>query len=174
MKEIIYCEVNNDDAYNWFRLNIDVWRDAYKDIFPEEAFSKREEELEDRVIKFRETVHNNNEIITYVAECDGKIIGMMLGLINSQNKFFIDGYADLSVLYVDRNYQNMKVGTNLKDIFVKWAKENHAKKFVIGVLKDNTKARKVYESWGGKLSEHEGDFMLYGVPYKEVFYTYNL
>ena len=36
------------------------------------------------------------------------------------------------------------------------------------------KARKVYESWGGKLSEFEEDFVKLGVGYPEVFYTYDL
>ena len=62
----------------------------------------------------------------------------------------------------------------LKDIFTKWAEENKADKFVIGVLKDNSKARKVYESWGGTLSEHEHEFMQMGVGYPEVFYTFAL
>lgn len=52
--------------------------------------------------------------------------------------------------------------------------ENGASKYVIGVLKDNIKVRKVYESWGGKLSKYEKDFVKFGVGYKEVFYTYNL
>lgn len=41
-------------------------------------------------------------------------------------------------------------------------------------LKDNTKARAIYENWGGKLSEFEEDFVKLGVGYPEVFYTYNL
>ena len=45
---------------------------------------------------------------------------------------------------------------------------------VIGVLKDNTKARKVYESWGGKLSQYEHDFVQMDVGYPEVFYTFEI
>jgi inosine/xanthosine triphosphate pyrophosphatase family protein len=45
---------------------------------------------------------------------------------------------------------------------------------VIGVLKDNHKARKVYEKWGGKLDNHEQPFVKLGVGYDEVFYTYEL
>ena len=70
--------------------------------------------------------------------------------------------------------QGMGVGTALKDIFVEWAKSKEADRFVIGVLKENHKARKVYESWGGKLSDHEQDFMIMGKGYPEVFYVFDL
>ena len=66
----------------------------------------------------------------------------------------------------------MGIGAALKDIFVKWAKEKGADRFVIGVLKENAKAREVYESWGGQLSEHEQDFEVMNVRYPESFYTY--
>ena len=59
-------------------------------------------------------------------------------------------------------------------MFEKWAKENGATKYVIGVLRDNYKARKVYEKWGGKLDEYVQPFVKLGVEYDEVFYTYNL
>ena len=61
-------------------------------------------------------------------------------------------------------------GLNIID----WVKENGANKFVIGVLKENHKARKVYEKWGGKLSSHTQNFIKLGVGYKEVFYTYEI
>ena len=68
----------------------------------------------------------------------------------------------------------MGVGTALKDIFMRWAKEKGAEHFVIGVLKENIKARKVYESWGGQLSEYTYDFELNDVKYPECFYTLEL
>ena len=36
------------------------------------------------------------------------------------------------------------------------------------------KAKKVYETWGGNLSEHEQPFVKLGVEYSENFYTYVL
>ena len=68
----------------------------------------------------------------------------------------------------------MGIGTALKDIFVRWAKEKEADRFVVGVLKDNAKARKVYESWGGRLSAHEQDFVVMDTGYPESFYTFEI
>lgn len=45
---------------------------------------------------------------------------------------------------------------------------------MIGVLKENDKARKVYEKWGGKLDKYTQPFVKLGVGYDEVFYTYEL
>ena len=61
--------------------------------------------------------------------------------------------------------------TALRDIFTEWAKAKKANKYIIGVLKDNTKARKVYESWGGELSEYEHNYVVMNVGYPIVFYT---
>ena len=61
-----------------------------------------------------------------------------------------------------------------KKKMLKRRKRISIKKYVIGVLKDNKKARAVYEKWGGKLSTYEEDFYKMGVAYKEVFYIYDL
>ena len=51
---------------------------------------------------------------------------------------------------------------------------NFAVGYVIGVLKDNQKARRIYEKWGGKLEDFMQPFVKLGVNYDEVFYTYNI
>ncbi len=113
------------------------------------------------------------EQLCYVAELDGKIIGLMRGTLKSNYAYFAEkNYADLTVLYVHPNFQNMGIGTILKDVFISWAKEKGFQKFVIGVLKDNEHARKVYEIWGGKLNRHTEFFYKLGVGYKECFYTF--
>ena len=68
----------------------------------------------------------------------------------------------------------LKAVDDFKAMFEDWARKNGASKYVIGVLKDNKKARAVYEKWGGKLSTYEEDFYKMGVAYKEVFYIYDL
>ena len=98
----------------------------------------------------------------------------MFGTLDSDYEFFKDTYADLVALYVYPDYQGIGIGTALRDIFIDWAKNKKANRFVIGVLKNNTKARKVYESWGGTLSEHEHDFVQMNVGYPEVFYTFDI
>ena len=170
---LIIRKVTPEDARNWFIFGNKVWRDAYAHIFPEEVFIERDNLVEEKAKSFPDRMKNDDKNIAYVAEYDGNIIGIMWGSINSSYNHF-NGYADLIALYVDPKYQGLGIGSSLKNIFEKWAIENGASQYVIGVLKDNLKARKVYESWGGKLSEFEGDFVRLGVGYSEVFYTYDL
>ena len=167
-------KVKPEDARDWIVLCNNVWKDTYAHIFPEAVFIERDNQVEEKIKTFIYKMKNDKENIAYVAEYDGKIIGIMSGSIKSSYDKFNSEYADLTVLYIDSKYQGLGIGSSLKNIFEQWAIENGATKYVIGVLKDNLKARKVYESWSGKLSKYEQDFIKLGVGYPEVFYTYDL
>ena len=167
-------KVKLKDARDWFILVNRVWRDAYSHIFPEEVFIEKDNQVEEKTKTFTEKIKNDKENIAYVAEYDGEIIGIMCGRIKSSYQKFSGYYANLEALYIDPRFQGLGIGSKFKEIFEKWAIENGTTQYVIGVLKDNMKARKVYESWGGKLSEFEEYFIKLGVGYPEVFYTYDL
>ena len=171
---IKYRQIRKEDGYEWYTLLDKVWRAAYGHIFPEKVFDARENAMADRVSAFTEEKFIGERKTAYVAECEGKIVGLMFGTLDSGYEYFKKDYADLVALYIDPEYQGMGIGTALRDIFIKWAKERDADQMVIGVLKENRKARKVYESWGGTLSEYEQDFVQMKVGYPEVFYTYKI
>lgn len=172
--EIKYRQIRKEDGYEWYTLLDKVWRAAYGHIFPEKVFDARENAMADRVSAFTEEKFIGERKTAYVAECEGKIVGLMFGTLDSGYEYFKKDYADLVALYIDPEYQRMGIGTALRDIFIQWAKERNADQMVIGVLKENRKARKVYESWGGALSEYEQDFVQMKVGYPEVFYTYKI
>lgn len=167
-------KVIEKDALKWFTLINKVWRDTYNHIFPEEVFIEKENAINKKIDNFTSKIRNDRENIAYVAEYKGELIGLMLGSITSSYEYFSCEYADLIALYIDPKFQGNGIGTSFRKIFEKWAKKNGASKYVIGVLKDNIKARKVYESWGGKLSEHEQNFVQLDIGYPEVFYLYDL
>ncbi len=167
-------KVKPEDAKHWFILVNKVWREAYHHIFPEEVFIEKDNKVDEKSKTFTDNIKNDNKNIAYVAEYNDEIIGIMCGSINSSYEYFNSEYADLIGLYVDSKFQGCGIGSSLKKIFEQWAIENGALKYVIGVLKDNMKARKLYELWGGKLSKYEKDFVKFGVGYPEVFYTYDL
>ena len=163
-----------EDAREWCMLGNRVWRAAYRHIFPEEVFLEKENKLEEKIARFQDWAKNDSESITSVAECDGKIVGILCGSIRSSYEPFHSDYADLEALYIDPAFQGRGIGTAFRKTFEAWAKENGAAQYVIGVLKENHKARKVYEAWGGKLSEQEQDFVKQNVAYPEVFYTFSI
>ena len=171
---INYRQVRKEDGYEWYSLLDEVWRVAYAHILPTEVFDTRDKYREYRAQNYTVEKFVGERKTAYVAEHEGKIVGLMFGTLDSDYEDFKGDYADLVALYVYPEYQGKGIGTALRDIFVAWAKEKKADKYVIGVLKENTKARKVYESWGGALSEHEHEFVQMDVGYPEVFYTYKI
>ena len=174
-KNIVIRPVKLEDAKQHVRLGLLVWRCAYKHIFPEEVFVEKENKAEDKIKNFDKGIQNDNISLSYVAEHEGKIIGFLFGrMLSHYEHFGSQGYADLEAIYIHPDYQGLGIGNKFKQIFVDWAKSNGATKFVIGVLKDNHNARKVYERWGGKLDEYTQPFVKLGVGYDEVFYTYDL
>lgn len=173
-KKITFRAAESKDINTWFEIKNKVWRVAYKDIFPEKVFENKEKNIDKKIENFKKEALNDNTKIAYVAENNNTIIGIMYGTLNSGYDFFKKDYADLVALYIYPEFQRYGIGSKFKEIFINWAKENNANKFVIGVLKDNIEARKVYEKWGGKLSNHEEDYIQLGKAYKEVFYTYNI
>lgn len=172
--DIKYRLVRKEDGFEWYTLLSKVWRASYSHILPEEYFDARDRSVESRAGGFTAEAFSGDRKIAYVAEEGGKVVGLMFGTLDSDYGYFKGDYADLVALYVYPEYQGIGVGTALKDIFVEWARAKNADRFVIGVLKENHKARKVYESWGGKLSDHEQDFMIMGKGYPEVFYVFDL
>ena len=115
---------------------------------------------------------NDSERIACVAESDGTIIGIMCGSIHCAYAPFASDYAELGALYIDPAFQGQGIGTAFRKTFEKWACENGVSQYVIGVLKENHKARRVYEAWGGKLSRQEIDFVKRDVAYPMIFYTF--
>ena len=175
MKDIVIRNVEERDAVQYITLLNYVWRIAYKDIFPEEVFDDMDERKDDRIASFSQKYYTDDERVTCVAEVDSKIVGIASGGMLSKDEYFSKrNFSDLVSLYVHPDYQGMGIATALKRHFEEWAKEHGATKYVIGVMKENKKARTVYEKWGGKLSEHEAPFIRLGKGYDEVFYTYNL
>ena len=174
-KNIVVRKVKSVDAEQFIRLRNYVWRDAYKHIFPEEVFEYRDLKVEENIKNFDKKFYNDNTRICYVAEDGDKIVGVMFGQISSEYDYFKEkGYADLEVLYIHPEYQGMGIAGKMKNLFIDWLKERGIKKYVIGVLKDNLNARKVYEKWGGFLEDYSKKFVMLNVGYDEVFYTYNI
>lgn len=167
-------KTESKDAEQIVALNNLVWRDAYSHIFPQDVFIERENNKE--IIKEKQSFKfNENGSVNYVAVVDGKVVAYLDGQTESLYPHFKDlGYAELCAIYIHPDYQGAGIGTMLFNKFKSEIKNLGANKFVVGVLKDNLKARKVYEKWGGKLSEYTETFTKLNKDYEEVFYTFEL
>ncbi len=123
--DISYRPVRKEDGFEWYTLLSRVWRTAYGHILPEEAFVEREKAVPAKAREFTLEKFSGDRKIAYVAEHGGKIVGLMYGTLDSDYGFFKDEYADLVALYVYPEYQGMGVGTALKGIFERWAREKN-------------------------------------------------
>ena len=174
-KEIKIRPLLSSDAEQYVKLHNLVWEDAYKDIFPVEVFQDRANRTEQRIVDFAKWWDSNPQLLGYIAEVDNQMVGFMNAtLVSNYEHFQRLGYAELMGIYIHPDYQSKGLGNKFKQLFIDWAKQNGATKFVIGVLKDNTHARAVYEKWGGKLDKYTQPFIKFDVAYDEYFYTYDL
>ena len=173
-KEVVIRKVVPSDAEQYVKLHNLVWKDAYKNIFPEEVFERREQRAEAVINGFADWM-STKEGIYYCAEIDGKLVGFMTATLHTKNEHFKDkNYAEIMSMYIHPDYQGLGIGSKFKNIFVEWARSQGATKYLIGVLGDNHNARKVYEKWGGKLDKHTAPYVMLGKSYDEVFYTIDL
>lgn len=173
--DIIIRKTKQSDAEQYITLLDYVWKITYSHIFPEEVFVEREKSAPERIATFNEKKRNNEQTICCVAEKNGIIVGVMLGTVNSDYEYFKEkNYADLCVLYVHPNHHKKGIATKLKEEFIRFIKSKGFDKYVIGVLKENYNARKVYERWGGKLDEYTQGYIKLDKEYPEVFYTYEI
>ena len=173
-EKIIIRKQKYDDAEHCAKLNALVWKEAYKHIFPKQVFDNQQENISKRIQMFQSGINDEN-IITYVAEIEGEIVGYFSGSLISQYSYFADkGYADLLAIYIKPNCQGKGIATQFKKIFVEWLNKHGKEMFVVGVLKKNKQARQVYEKWGGVLSDYEQCFKMLENEYSEVFYTYKV
>lgn len=174
-KEVVIRKVVPSDAEQYVKLHNLVWKDAYKNIFPEEVFERREQRAEAVINGFSDWMSSSPEDIYYCAEVGGKLVGFMTATVHTKNEHFKDkNYAEIMGMYIHPDYQGLGIGSKFKNIFVEWAKAQGATKYLIGVLGDNHNARKVYEKWGGKLDKHTAPYVMLGKSYEEVFYTIDL
>ncbi len=170
-KNITIRPVKPEDAEQFVLLENLIYRKTYEKILSSEVILRKEEQTSNRVLMFSDTHKNDKENICYVVEIDGNLVGYFWGKLHSSYEYYNSkGYADLIALYIHPDYQGLGIASKLKQIFIDWAKINGVTKFVIGVLKDNNKARKVYEKWGGVLDNYTSEYK----GCDEVFYTYNL
>lgn len=151
-----------------------TWKSAYSHIFPSEVFAERERTIDERISLFGKNLEKFGRIC-FVAEEESKIVGVLVGILNSEIKEFDEkGYARINILYIDKEFQHFGIGKKLVSEFIEVLKQKGITKYVIGVLKENKQARCAYEKWGGKLTNYTEDFVVFEKGYDEVFYEYEI
>jgi len=89
---------------------------------------------------------NENNILL-VAKENEKVLGFLFGFID-KNKKSVQEVAHLSFLYVETEYRNKKIATNLIDEFVLLIKNLGIEIIEVKCFKNNEIANKLYKKYG--------------------------
>ena len=73
-EKIIIRKQQYEDVECCAKLNILVWRDAYKHIFQKQVCEVQKQNISNKIQMFKSGLDDDN-ILTYVAEINGEIVG---------------------------------------------------------------------------------------------------
>lgn len=138
--EVRRCEKIED-----FRKMIDLGKLMHKEgYFHDLPYDERRLEQVSQ-----HAIDNPNMTAAFVAEHDGKLVGMIAGFI-SYYFFNNEKYAGDYLTYIDPSKRGSIAAARLLAAFEKWAKDNGAKEVIIGlrVSIDNERALKFFSGLG--------------------------
>lgn len=95
-----------EDASAIINININSWRETYKEIFPDIFLNSLSENIEESINKCK---NNISEYI--VATIDDMVVGFCR--IGKNKKGYLSNYAEIYALYIDKDYKGQKIGTSL-------------------------------------------------------------
>jgi ribosomal protein S18 acetylase RimI-like enzyme len=156
-----------DDSFAIARVNVEVWRTAYRNIIPADFLANLSYEA--RESNWREILLNSDitrEFACVAQNESSEIVGFAAGCPERTGKY--DYRGELSAIYILEAYQRQGIGREL----VRWVAaklaELNLNSMLLWVLADNY-ACKFYEALDGK-KVGERETVRAGVLLKEIAY----
>ena len=153
-----------EDARNIVEINIEEWKNTYKDIFPDKFLENLSEKKEESIEKCKNKI---NEYI--VCKINNQVVGFLR--FGKNKKGYNDNYAEIYALYIDKDYRRKGIGKALINFAFENLKSNY-KYVLISTLVQNN-ANLFYKKIGGKLID-KVYFSLENNEYEENLYEYEL
>jgi len=149
-------------------LHIACWREAYRDIVPEEQLARAD--LEKRSAVWERAIADPERIVLATYET-GAPVGFMLAGAPTETLFEgIDGHV--SALYVAASHYRLGLGRRLMaGAAAQWLARG-GKSLALGVLAANHRARSFYEGMGGRLVS-EGIYQWDGHDLPDAVYVFD-
>lgn len=159
-------DANFDDVEAIARINTECWKNNYRWIIADEYLESIDRE--ERTKKWKEHF-KKWETHYLVKKIDGKVVWFIDGRKNREKKEVPYDF-EIMWLYVDKEYQGKKIGTELVEALLSHDIFKNDTSFFLFTLKDNPQSRGFYEKLWGKLSDYEVVKEYWGKPYTLVCY----
>ena len=161
------------DAPGIARVHVDSWRSSYAGVVPKEilaglSYSERET-LWDDILTSPDT--NRRCFVAETRDAQGtKIVGFASA---GQESADHEGYeGEIYAIYLLEEYQRIGLGRRLLQSAAKYLLDDAIKSVLLWVFEENHRARRFYESLGGKLVARK-DITIGGSEVVEVAYGWN-
>jgi len=145
---IVIRQATVQDAPAIARVRIDSWRTTYRGLVPDAYLDAMR--LEDSVELWnRVLTAGANTTSVFVAESDGEVVGFAAGNMIEEVRYDLD--AELSAVYVRREFQHAGTGRRLVSAVARAQRAHGATGLIVWVIAENKPARAFYEGLGARL-----------------------
>lgn len=155
MEKIVIRKVGREELENLRDISIKTFIDSFSDANSKDDMDQYI--LESRSIEKITREFDNPESVFYFAISDETPVGFMkLNRGVAQNECKYENSMEIQQIYVDKEFQNLKIGQLLLDSALNKAVGEHFDFIWLGVWEHNPKAIRFYERNGFQLfSKHE-------------------
>jgi hypothetical protein len=148
-----------DDAQALGAMHVASWRETYLGILPDKMLASLS--VESRATAWAKIMREpatERATVVYLAEHQGTIIGFGSCCAQRTESLKAKGYdGEVSAIYVLREFQKRKIGTRLFRAMSSDLLHRGLNAAALWVLRDNLKARRFYEHYGGKVIAERED-----------------
>lgn len=147
MESIAYRKAVLEDCHTLAVLKGMVWNTTYKGIYPDEVLENYDVSKNQSIF---ESICANPDIDLFVAECSGKVVGLMS--CGKPFRPFLHYQQEVGLLYILKEYQRRGIGKEFFEIARKQVREHGYSEFVVSVNRQNQAAIPFYLAMGGKMA----------------------
>lgn len=157
------------DAAGIGKVHAESWRTTYRGIVPDTFLDAiDEDEWSER--QRRNLADAPQNVVSFVAEVEGQIVGWAVGGPNREPK--LDHAGELYAVYLLSGHQREGIGLELTVATARWLADNGMDSMVVWVLTANQQARRFYEALGGEYCQ-EREAEIGGAHLSEVSYGWS-
>lgn len=147
--KIIIRKATPEDALHIATIHVETWQHAYQGLIPNDYLDKLS--IPERAKKWKEMLTDPEvHVIHIVGLVDDQILGWA-SLCKCRDEDAKDTWGELGGMYVHPKAQKKGLGTLLMAESMELLKKERYTHATLWVLKENTNARKFYESKGWRV-----------------------